>query len=247
MTGPWWQDIPPVRAEVACDGEPHRLQWAAGALNALDHDDIEGERILVALGGRCACADILRLWDQHAADVRVLVVTSRGEGDPVPDPAKEEPMRHRYSRPGARRREPGLADVLRLGGPLQDRLTATVAAAWRDRLRDGLAERERAALHAALYGRATAALRRWARQPGLAVEVAMIGEDEPPALARGPGGLTAALPFGWIVDVWARGLTTVWGRFCLDAAPREDGWVLATVGPELGPPAPVAVSRPPDA
>jgi len=235
MTGPWWQDIPPVRAEVACDGEPHRLQWAAGALNALDHDDIEGERILVALGGRCACADILRLWDQHAADVRVLVVTSRGEGDPVPDPAKEEPMRHRYSRPGARRREPGLADVLRLGGPLQDRL------------RDGLAERERAALHAALYGRATAALRRWARQPGLAVEVAMIGEDEPPALARGPGGLTAALPFGWIVDVWARGLTTVWGRFCLDAAPREDGWVLATVGPELGPPAPVAVSRPPDA
>lgn len=247
MTRPWWQDIPPVRAQVDCGGQPHRLLWAAGTLHALDHDDIEGERILMALGGHCACADILRLWQQHAADARVLVVTSRGAGDPVPDPAREEPRRRPHLRTGARPPEAALTEVLRLGGPMQDRLTATVAAAWRDRLRGGLADRERPALHAALYGRATAALRQWARQPGLAVEVAMIGEDEPPALTRGPATLAAQLPFGWTVDVWARGLTTVWGRFCLGAAPTEDGWILTTVGPELGPPAPVTVSRPPQA
>jgi hypothetical protein len=56
-----------------------------------------------------------------------------------------------------------LATLLSLGGPMQARLTATVAAAWRDRLRDGAApadaaaaEAARPALHAALYGRVVA-------------------------------------------------------------------------------------------
>jgi hypothetical protein len=246
MTAPWWLGISPVQAQVACGGQQHRLRWASGELSALDHGDIEGEGILNALGGRCACADILRLWAKHAADVQVLVVTSRGDDDPVPGLLIAELRRRQRVQPGTRRREPGLAELLDLVGPMQDRLTATVAAAWRDRLRDGLAEQERAALHAALYGRATMALRRWARQPDLTVELAMIGEDEPAALARGPDGMTARLPFGWIVDVWAKGLMTVWGRFCVASVPAEGGWILSTVGPELGPPAPVNLGSPPE-
>jgi hypothetical protein len=242
MTAPWWRGISPVQAHVACAGQQHRLRWAAGALQALDHTDLEGEQILVALGGRCACADLTQLWARQATDIRTLVATSRGEGDPVPDPSAAELRPHR---PGTTHRAAGLAELLDLGGLMQDRLTATVAATWRDRLRDGLAGRERAALHAALYGRATAALRRWTRWPDVEVELAMIGEDQPPALTGGPDGICAELPFGWIVEVWARGLTTAWGRFCLGAAPAEAGWVLSTVGPDLGPPALVAVGSPP--
>jgi hypothetical protein len=219
MTGPWWQGISPVQARIGCGGERHRLRWACGELRALDHGDIEGERILNAMGGRCACADIVRLWAEHAADVQILVVTTRGDDDPVPDPSLPERWGRQRVRAWTYEREPGLAELLALGGSMQDRLTATVAAAWRDRLRDGLAQRERAALHAALYGRATAALRRWTRWLDVEVELAMIGEDQPPALTGGPDGIYAELPFGWIVEVWARGLTTVWGRFCLGAAP----------------------------
>jgi hypothetical protein len=243
MTGPWWLGISPVQAQVACGGQQHRLRWAAGRLQALDHTDLEGEQILVALGGRCACADLTHLWARHATDIRTLVATSRGEGDPVPDPSAAALRPHR---PGMSHRAADLAELLDLGGLMQDRLTATVAAAWRDRLRDGLAQRERAALHAALYGRATAALRRWTRRPDLEVELAMIGEDQPPTLTCGSDGITAELPFSWVVEVWARGLTIVWGRFCLGAMPAEAGWVLSTVSPELGPPAPVAVGGPPE-
>jgi hypothetical protein len=244
MTGPWWLGISPVQAQVTCGGQQHRVRWASGELQALDHGDIESEMILNALGGHCACAHIMRLWAEHAVDVQVLVVTSRGDDDPVPDLSIAELRRRRRAPPRAHQREPGLAELLDLGGPVQDRLAATVAAAWRDPLRDGLARREQAALHAALYGRATAALRGWTRQPDLTVELTMISEDEPPALRRDPDGMNVRLPFGWIVDVWARGLLTVSGRFCLRAAPAEAGWILSTVGPELGPPALVAVGSP---
>ena len=62
-----------------------------------------------------------------------------------------------------------------------------------------------------------------------------------PALARDGDGLAAELPFGWITDVWARGLGTCWDRFCLAAAPDGDGWALSAVGPDLGPPAPITI------
>jgi hypothetical protein len=153
-----------------------------------------------------------------------------------------------------RSRAPGgaLATLLGLGGPMQARLTATVAAAWRERLRDGAAPADaaagaaaRPALHAALYGRVVAALRAWTGQPDLRVTLTMIPEADRPVLARDGDGVTAELPFGWISDVWARGLSTCWDRFCLAAAPAGDGWVLSTVGPDLGPPAPVTISAPP--
>ena len=75
----------------------------------------------------------------------------------------------------------------------------------------------------------------------------MVPEDQPPRLARDGDGMAAELPFGWLSDVWARGLTTCWGRFGLAAAaqPSGDGWVLSTVALDLGPPRPVTLSSPP--
>ena len=91
------------------------------------------------------------------------------------------------------------------------------------------------------------ALRSWTGQRDLRVTLTMVPEDLPPRLARDGDGIAVALPFGWLADVWARGLTTCWGRFCLAAAaqPAADGWLLSTVGPDLGPPRPVNLGNPP--
>ena len=148
-----------------------------------------------------------------------------------------------------------LIRLIGLGSLLPDRLAATVIATWAERLRAGADSVDavradelaaaRPALHAALYGRAVTALRSWTGQRDLAVALTMIPEDQPPRLARDGGGITAELPFGWLADVWARGLTTCWGRFCLAAAPSGDNWVLSTVGLELDSPRLVTLGSPP--
>ena len=211
-------------------------------------------------------SDVLDAWAVHAEDLHVLVLASRGPTDPVAVRLDElgpssgwtgyggrgTAMRrrraavtavHERRRGGARNQEDTLATLLSLGGPLQARLTATVAAAWRERLRDGAAaadaaaaDEARPALHAALYGRVVATLRAWTGRPDLRVALTMIREAARPALARDGDGLAAELPFGWISEVWARGLGTCWDRFCLAAAPAGDGWALSAVAPDLGPP-----------
>ena len=152
-----------------------------------------------------------------------------------------------------------LIGLIGLGSLLPDRLAATVMATWAERLRAGADSVDavrtdelaaaRPALHAALYGRAVTALRSWTGQRDLAVALTMIPEDQPPRLARDGdgdgGGIAAELPFGWLADVWARGLTTCWGRFCLAAAPSGDNWVLSTVGLELDSPRLVTLGSPP--
>ena len=236
---------------------------------------------------------MLDLWAQHAADLRVLILASRGPADPLapwtapPWSGRTGPWgRGRFAgRPRAVRKmsysvlshnrpdDPGdgLPMLIGLGGLLPDRLAATVIAAWAGRLRgpadagaadagaaDGRAAdagaadagelaAARPALHAALYGRAVTALRSWTGRRDLAVALTMIPEGQPPTLARDGDGIAAELPFGWLADVWARGLATCWGRFCLAASPQPagDGWLLSTVGPELDPPRPVTLSSPP--
>jgi hypothetical protein len=294
--------MPPAEAQVSCGGREHRLRWAAGELLALDHSDAEGERILSVLGGQhCPCLDAMDAWASHADDLRVLVLASRGPVDPVPVPIMDPvPGRRLVSSgggvlrarggfggppayrggpvhrggPASRDPEEGLAALLGLGGPMQDRLTATVVAAWRERLRasaaggagraaEGAAEGDegdaegaaavagvRPALHAALYGRVTAALRAWTGRPDLRVGLTMISEAQRPALTSDADGIAVELPLGWLIDVWAKGLCTFWGRFCLAAAPAEAGWaeagwVLSTVSPDLGPPRPISVGNPP--
>lgn len=295
MTGPWWAGLPPAEVRLDCSGHPHRLRWAAGQLNAPDHTDLAGEQILGALAGQgFPCLDVLDLWAQHAADLRVLILTSRGPADPLavwapslsaspspfPSPARRGTLRSRASSSVLSFGAPDepdddLARLLGLGGVLPDRLAATVITAWAERLRDstgaaaatavrsgagaagvgagagaadpGALAAARPALHAALYGRVIIALRSWTGRPDLPVALTMIPDDQPPGLARDGDGIAAQLPFGWLADVWARGLTTYWGRFCLAAAPAPagDGWMLSTVGLDLGPPRPLTIGNPP--
>jgi hypothetical protein len=155
------------------------------------------------------------------------------------------PMRGRPSRRAQAENE--LIALLGLGGGLQERLVATVAAAWRQRLghADRALARARPQLRAALHGRVFAALGDWLGTSGLESELRMIGDRDEPKLISGYGVVRAELPFGWLVEVWARDLGTIWGRFCL-AATTTDGlsWRLTTVGPDLGPPAVITVQLP---
>jgi hypothetical protein len=273
MSAPWWQGVAPAVARLSCEGREHQLRLAQGELRARDHPDLEGEQILSALAGqRDACLGALDAWARHADDLRVLVMASRGPADPVAVQPEDGPPGQALG-PGAgrmarrraavtaimggqasRNRDPGdgLGALLGLGGPMQARLTATVAAAWRERLRDGTASADaaaaqaaRPALHAALYGRVVATLRAWTGRPDLPVTLTMIPEAAPAALARDGDGVAAELPFGWISDVWARGLGTCWDQFCLAAEPAGDGWTLSAVAPDLGPPSHVTISGPP--
>jgi hypothetical protein len=143
--------------------------------------------------------------------------------------------------------ESELVALLGLGGGLQDRLVATVAAHWAERLEQprGALDGARPQLHASMQGRLAAAVRTWLGRTDLGVELAMIDARRQPALTEVEGVVRAELPFSWLADVWSRGLSTVWGRFCL-AATTDDGraWTLSTVGPDLGPPAPVRVELP---
>ena len=286
MTGPWWAGLSAAEIGLDCGGQPHRLRWAAGELRAPDHTDLEGEQILSVLAGQSyPCLEVLDLWARHAADLRVLILASRGPADPL---AVWTPLRSGWSvhrgprssrarafagtsgggfrvrsrpRAAAGESDDGLAQLIGVGGLLPDRLAATVIATWAGRVRAaddaeaagaGTADADavaaaRPALHAALYGRAVPALRSWTGRRDLAVELTMIPEGQPPRLARAGEGIAAELPFGWLGDVWARGLTTCWGRFCLTAAPQPsgDGWLLSTVGPDLDQPRPITLGTPP--
>jgi hypothetical protein len=86
----------PYQAGINCSETIHRLRWEAGALTALDHTDIEGERALAALGGtRCACVDALDGWSHHTDELRVLIMTTRGPTDQL------RPAERGVSRSGA--------------------------------------------------------------------------------------------------------------------------------------------------
>jgi hypothetical protein len=151
------------------------------------------------------------------------------------------PAASRFSRPPEA--EPDdigdLIALVGLGAGFGERLVATVAAEWATRLREGRPEIADALprLHAALYGRVSAALRGWLGEPRLSLELEMTGEEHPRSLARVDRAVHAQLPFAWLLDVWSRDLTSVLGRFCLDAAPGKSadgaGWQLATVAPDL--------------
>jgi hypothetical protein len=132
-----------------------------------------------------------------------------------------------------------LIALVGLGSGFGERLVATAAAEWTKRLRDGGPEVAEALprLQAALYGRVFAALRSWLGDPASSLELEMTGAAHPRSLTRVQGAVHAQLPFAWLLDVWSRDLTTVQGRFCLDAEPRKtaDGehWELETVAPDL--------------
>jgi hypothetical protein len=285
MTRPWWQSHPSAEVSVDCSGQQHRVRWQDGAFLLLDHDDPDGERTLAALGGDpCECVEILGYWERHRDDLRLLVLASRGAGDPVVH--VDEMLLHRTQgnpfimRSGgvpqnrvrrAVRRGPGgwisnapisrfppgpialagggdhdeLLALIRLGGGLSDMLVATVLSTWTDRIsaEDERVGPERAALTAALFGRVTMALRGWLNEPNLEVTLDMIGPDDPPEIVRRPCGMHVQLPFQWLIDVWARGVSVVFGRFATKLIDADDGRQrVLTASPDLGDIRPVTIS-----
>lgn len=132
-----------------------------------------------------------------------------------------------------------LIALVGLGAGFGERLVATVVADWTTRLRKRRPEVAEAMprLHAALYGRVFAALRSWLGEPQLLLELEMTGGDDRRSLTRIGRAVHVKLPFAWLLDVWARDLTTVQGRFCLNAKPGGtaggEHWELAAVAPDL--------------
>lgn len=137
-------------------------------------------------------------------------------------------------------RRAGLLSLLALGGELQFRLSATVAAAWADGgSRAGDAATRRPALVAALAGRVAPAAAAWlGTEPALVDVVPHEGPDWGRLQATGTGSerkVSVALPVGWLASVWAAGLAVTAGH--LIVAVTEAGWPDATV---LGVPEPGA-------
>ena len=82
MRPPWWAALLPAEARIRCGPGEHVLRWADGRLHATDHDDIEGELVLAALGGdRTECVAMLEAWGTHADDLDVLALGPRSPAD----------------------------------------------------------------------------------------------------------------------------------------------------------------------
>lgn len=71
-----------VAARADCTGERHELVLAGGELQAVAHEDPDGERALMALGGTsCLCVELLDAWARRRADGRLLTLLGRGPSD----------------------------------------------------------------------------------------------------------------------------------------------------------------------
>jgi hypothetical protein len=139
--------------------------------------------------------------------------------------------------------EAELIALLGLGGDIGERLIATVAAHWTERLRTDPAGAAgaRPRLRAALHGRLLATLRGWLGEPGLSLTLELVGEDEPRSLSRVAGRVRARLPFAWLSEIWTRDLELAGDRFCLAAnAGHGGGWELRSVARDLGAPERIA-------
>ncbi len=230
----WWTGIPAATARIECGGHTHTLHWERGVLAAVDHDDLEGESTLATLAGKSVpCLEHVRAWNRHRDDVRVLTLASRGFTDQLHVTTERRPHPRAGTNQGA---DDDLRKLLALGSGLPDRLQGHVTAAWAQRLTAGHPELEAAMpqLQVALYGRLLLATRLWLAEPQLSIDVTMVDHDSDRRLQRRGNNLAVSLPFSWLTEVWARGLTTIFGRFCL-AANTEDAadWTLNTIGPDL--------------
>jgi hypothetical protein len=193
---------------------------------------------------RVSAPQLLRRPGRRRAKAARATARASGSGWTAYAPASPGPVGRI---PRGTEPESELVALLGLGGGLQDRLVATVAATWARRFEQPGPElsEARPSLTASMQGRLSAAVQSWLGRADVAVELELIEDGRAPDLAERGGAIQAALPFDWLAEVWARGLATIFGRFCL-AASTDDGraWTLTTVGPEFGPPAPIRVELP---
>jgi hypothetical protein len=252
----WWAGLPPAEIAVRCGGTAHRVRWEQGRLIACDHGDVEDERALAALAGeRFACLELLDAWARHEDDLRALTRAPRDISDPVRSsawvsspgarggyiplppgagaglPLPSEPRIGRF--PVYPRSwddsEAELIALLGVGGGIGERLVATVAAHWTARLRGGELAVFAPRLRSALAARLLPVLRTWLSEPELTLTVEMVDASAPRSLARTGSRIHAQLPFAWLADVWAKGLSVVDDRFCLSAVSVGTEWGLETV------------------
>ncbi|MDX6326072.1 MAG: hypothetical protein QOK15_2426 [Nocardioidaceae bacterium] len=125
-------------------------------------------------------------------------------------------------------------DALFAVGPaLADRLAATVATHWAERVEAGAtADSDQPALQAVLTGRVWLAVQAWVGLPPEAVDVRMTAPTEVPAATYDHGRLTIAVPFRWLSRVWAPGLAVITGRLTLDAQREGDAVTLSALEPD---------------
>ena len=88
MSPAWWAAFGPAEAQLRCGDAQHRLRWADGTLQAVDHPDAEGELVLGALGGETSpCLDVVAAWGKHCDDLAVLAIGPRSHSDLLTIPA----------------------------------------------------------------------------------------------------------------------------------------------------------------
>jgi len=118
-----------------------------------------------------------------------------------------------------------------LGGGLPDRLAATVAWHWSQRIEAGdTSPADQPALYAALAGRVWLAVRAWTGGT-MECDVELIGPRDEPSATQQDGHWILAVPFRWLLHVWAPGLAVTAGRLVLDARFEAGTLVLTTLQP----------------
>ena len=230
--------LPATVIEVGCGDDLHRLRWSAGDLGSLDHDDPEGERTLAALGGTSnGCVRVLDAWQRQRTSLRALTLTSRGAADRLQFEPEEDGGRWSPSvRGGSAVAADQATDVdtlFGLGPVVADRLAATVAAHWAERVEAGATtDHDQPALLAALTGRVWLAAQAWLGLPLAAVDVRMTAPTDAPSATFDTDRLTVAVPFRWLSRAWAPQLAVITGRLTLDAQREGDTVTLLAVEPD---------------
>lgn len=262
-----WRWYTATQVQLDCSGQAHWVRWEHGQVVPLNHSEGEETLAALAGSTPACFElvhiwkrhvddlRVLALASRGPGDPLIVhPQTPTGPATPRPllgRPAAPRPMVAtvppgwpvaRAGFAGGATAVPGpvedpLFRLFALAGPLADRLVATVAQSWAERLRSGNETTgQHPALVAALYGRSTAAIRSWLGAPGLAAEVHMTREDEQPTVSRDDHGVGVSLPFSWISEVYCRGLAVVLGHFVLRVArATETEIVLDAVGTDLEP------------
>ena len=175
---------------------------------------------------------------QRAAMLRAARARSTAPTPPAPVNLVLAARGPQHAGPQAWGQDPVLTDLgalSQLGFPMTLRLVSTVTAVLLEQADEATRAASKPALTASLFGRSWTALRDWLGVPDLEMDLVLPHEGSEPSIELRPSGpLRVALPLDWVVSVWARDLTVVAGRFCLEIVEAtESRTTLLSVGPDF--------------